>query len=97
MAILDLVYFIPLVGIVFGLFGFVLAYKHLLNILLRLEFIMVNLFWFISLIISSLGGDLYFVLYFLTLAACEGALGLGLLISIVRSHGNDNFIGFNVL
>ena len=97
MAILDLVYFIPLVGIVCGLFGFVLAYKHLLNILLRLEFIIVNLFWFISLIISSLGGDLYFVLYFLTLAACEGALGLGLLISIVRSHGNDNFIGFNVL
>ena len=44
MAILDLVYFIPLVGIVCGLFGFVLAYKHLLNILLRLEFIIVNLF-----------------------------------------------------
>lgn len=97
MAVLELIYLVPLVGIVCGLFGFVLAYKHLLNVLLRLEFIMVNLFWFMSVVISSLGGDLYFTLYFLTLAACEGALGLGLLISIVRSHGNDNFGGFNVL
>lgn len=97
MAILELMYLVPLVGIACGLFGFVLAYKHLLNVLLRLEFVIVNLFWFISVVISSLGGDLYFTLYFLTLAACEGALGLGLLISIVRRHGNDNFRGFNVL
>ena len=80
-----------------GLLAFTIARKHLLNVLLRLEFIVVNLFWFMSVVISNLGGDMYFVLYFLTLAACEGALGLGLLVSVVRRHGNDKFIRFNVL
>ena len=45
----------------------------------------------------NLGGDCFFLLFFLTLAACEGALGLALLVSIVRSHGNDNFSRFRVL
>ena len=58
---------------------------------------MVNIFWFIVFILINCGLDLYFVLFFLTLAACEGALGLALLVCIVRSHGNDNFVGFNML
>lgn len=97
MAILRFICLIPLMGVGCGLLAFTLVRKHLLNVLLSLEFIVVNLFWFISMVVSDLGGDLYFVLYFLTLAACEGALGLGLLVSIVRRHGNDNFIRFNVL
>ena len=71
--------------------------RHLLNVLLSLEFIIVNIFWFMAQAFSHLGGDLYFVLFFLTLAACEGALALALLVSIVRSHGSDNFGSFNVL
>lgn len=97
MSILNLVYFFPLVGIFAGLLAFVSGRKHLLNTLLRLEFVMVNLFWFIVILVSGVGGDLYFSLFFLTLAACEGALGLALLVSIVRTHGNDNFRSFRVL
>nr|YP_009764373.1 NADH dehydrogenase subunit 4L [Synalpheus microneptunus]QIS92011.1 NADH dehydrogenase subunit 4L [Synalpheus microneptunus] len=97
MAIISFVYLVPLVCMACGLVAFALSRKHLLNTLLSLEFIVVNLFWFMSVIVTNLGGDLYFVLYFLTLAACEGALGLGLLVCMVRSHGNDNFMGFNVL
>ena len=48
-------------------------------------------------LVRNVGGDLYFRLFFLTLAACEGALGLALLVSIVRTHGNDNFRRFRVL
>lgn len=97
MTILSLVYLFPLVGIFAGLFAFVSGRKHLLNTLLSLEFIMVNLFWFIVILVRNVGGDLYFRLFFLTLAACEGALGLALLVSIVRTHGNDNFRRFRVL
>lgn len=97
MTILSLVVFFPLVGIFCGLLAFVSGRKHLLNTLLRLEFIMVNLFWFMVVLVSNVGGDLYFRLFFLTLAACEGALGLALLVSIVRTHGNDNFSSFRVL
>ena len=92
-----LVYYVPLVGIRAGLLTFVSSRKHLLNTLLSLEVIIVNLFWFMVVLVTNVGGDLYFRLFFLTLAACEGALGLGLLVSIVRSHGNDNFRGFRVL
>lgn len=93
----TLVYYIPLVGIVAGLLTLVSTRKHLLSVLISLEFINVNLFWFIAILIRNLGGELYFSLLFLTLAACEGALGLALLVSIVRSHGNDNFSGFRIL
>nr|QFG40108.1 NADH dehydrogenase subunit 4L [Alpheus bellulus] len=97
MMVLDLVYSFPLVGIFAGLLAFVSGRKHLLNTLLSLEFVMVNLFWFMAVLVSNVGGDLYFSLFFLTLAACEGALGLALLVSIVRTHGNDNFSSFSVL
>lgn len=97
MTILWLVYVFPLVGIFAGLLAFVSIRKHLLNTLLSLEFIIVNLFWFMTMFLRSVGGDLYFSLFFLTIAACEGALGLALLVSIVRTHGNDSFRSFRVL
>lgn len=71
--------------------------KHLLNTLLRLEFIILGIFFFINNCISEIGREVYFVLFFLTLAACEGALGLSLLVSIVRRHGNDYFNRFRAL
>nr|WRV01095.1 NADH dehydrogenase subunit 4L [Stygiocaris lancifera] len=80
-----------------GVISFVGARKHLLSTLLSLEFMMLGIFWLMSVFIANLGGDLYFILFFLTLAACEGALGLALLVSVVRTHGSDNFSGFNVL
>nr|YP_010049519.1 NADH dehydrogenase subunit 4L [Mirocaris indica]QPL15854.1 NADH dehydrogenase subunit 4L [Mirocaris indica] len=97
MAILSLSYFIPVFSLLCGLLAFVGGRKHLLNTLLSLEYIMLSIFWFMVVMLVNLGGDSYFVLFFLTLAACEGALGLALLVSVVRTHGNDNFSSFSVL
>lgn len=47
--------------------------------------------------LSILGDEFFFSLFFLALAACEGALGLSLLVSIVRRHGNDYFNTFRRL
>nr|AON77098.1 NADH dehydrogenase subunit 4L [Crangon hakodatei] len=94
---LNLLYIIPAISIICGLISFVGNRKHLLNTLLSLEFIMLSIFWFLGVILSSMGWDMYFVLFFLTLAACEGALSLGLLVSCVRMHGNDFFSSINVL
>nr|YP_010988644.1 NADH dehydrogenase subunit 4L [Paranaspides lacustris]WOR80936.1 NADH dehydrogenase subunit 4L [Paranaspides lacustris] len=80
-----------------GLIMFVSKRKHLLNTLLSLEFTMLGIFWLLSLSLVKIGHDIYFVLFFLTLAACEGALGLALLVSIVRTHGNDCFSNFSIL
>jgi NADH-ubiquinone oxidoreductase chain 4L len=34
---------------------------------------------------------------FLSIRVCEGALGLSILVSMMRTHGNDYFQTFNVL
>nr|ASA39498.1 NADH dehydrogenase subunit 4L [Typhlatya sp. JR2016] len=80
-----------------GLVSFVGSRKHLLSTLLSLEYIMLSVFWLMGVTVANLGSDCYFILFFLTLAACEGALGLALLVSVVRTHGNDNFGSFSVL
>nr|YP_009509613.1 NADH dehydrogenase subunit 4L [Epixanthus frontalis]AUN45030.1 NADH dehydrogenase subunit 4L [Epixanthus frontalis] len=80
-----------------GLWGFISYHKHLLNSLLSLEFMMLGVFWLLSMSMTSVGMEIYFSLFFLTLAACEGALGLSLLVFVVRSHGNDRFMSFNLL
>nr|YP_009498535.1 NADH dehydrogenase subunit 4L [Caridina multidentata]AWK60848.1 NADH dehydrogenase subunit 4L [Caridina multidentata] len=87
----------PIFMLLCGLMSFVGGRKHLLSTLLSLEYIMLSVFWLMVMMTSCLGGDSYFVLFFLTLAACEGALGLALLVSVVRTHGNDNFSSFMVL
>nr|YP_009498558.1 NADH dehydrogenase subunit 4L [Parapenaeopsis hungerfordi]AWK60873.1 NADH dehydrogenase subunit 4L [Parapenaeopsis hungerfordi] len=97
MMVLSLYIMVPLVSVICGLWVFVFKRKHLLNTLLSLEYIMLSIFWFMSLHVSALGHESYFLLFFLTLAACEGALGLALLVSVVRTHGNDCFSSFNVL
>nr|YP_009429426.1 NADH dehydrogenase subunit 4L [Xenograpsus ngatama]ASW34555.1 NADH dehydrogenase subunit 4L [Xenograpsus ngatama] len=80
-----------------GLWSFVSYHKHLLNTLLSLEFMMLGIFWLMSVQSLGIGSEIYLGLFFLTLVVCEGVLGLSLLIYIVRSHGNDYFKSFNVL
>uniref|UniRef100_UPI0030DEA2FE NADH dehydrogenase subunit 4L n=1 Tax=Austruca sindensis TaxID=1316774 RepID=UPI0030DEA2FE len=85
-------------GMIFcGLWSFISYHKHLLNSLLSLEFMMLGIFWLLSISMSMVGSEIYVGLFFLTLAVCEGALGLSLLVLIVRSHGNDYFKSFSVL
>nr|QUL60387.1 NADH dehydrogenase subunit 4L [Terrapotamon thungwa] len=95
---LNLVWFSSSLIMIFcGLWGFMNFHKHLLNSLLSLEFMMLGVFWLLVLEVSSVASETYFVLFFLTLAACEGALGLSLLVFIVRSHGSDYFNVINIL
>nr|YP_009926430.1 NADH dehydrogenase subunit 4L [Metacarcinus magister]QNH68773.1 NADH dehydrogenase subunit 4L [Metacarcinus magister] len=86
-----------LIMIFCGLWSFTAYHKHLLNSLLSLEFMMLGVFWLMSMQMAAVGVEGYFTLFFLTLAACEGALGLSLLVLMVRSHGNDRFMSFSLL
>nr|YP_009865017.1 NADH dehydrogenase subunit 4L [Linuparus trigonus]QKE42655.1 NADH dehydrogenase subunit 4L [Linuparus trigonus] len=89
--------FIPVIMVFCGLWVFTSKCKHLLNTLLSLEFIMLGIFFVMGVSISYLGQEVYFVLFFLSMVACEGALGLSLLVSIVRTHGNDYYNSFSIL
>lgn len=80
-----------------GVFVFVSNRKHLLSTLLSLEFIVLGLFLFLFIYLNILNYEGYFSIIFLTFRVCEGALGLSILVSIIRTHGNDYFNSFRIL
>nr|YP_009995294.1 NADH dehydrogenase subunit 4L [Gymnochthebius lividus]QNP09697.1 NADH dehydrogenase subunit 4L [Gymnochthebius lividus] len=80
-----------------GLLVFCLKRKHLLLMLLSLEFIILSLYFYIFSYLSYFNNEYYFSMIFITMSVCEGALGLSLLVSMIRTHGNDYFQNFNIL
>nr|AXS65647.1 NADH dehydrogenase subunit 4L [Cleroidea sp. 3 KM-2017] len=82
---------------IFGSLSFTLKRKHLLLMLLSLEFIMLSLFFGLFIYLSSLSHELYFSMIFISFGVCEGALGLALLVFMIRTHGNDYMQTFNIL
>nr|UEP16615.1 NADH dehydrogenase subunit 4L [Botanophila rubrifrons] len=79
-----------------GVITFVLNRKHLLSMLLSLEYIVLMLYFLLFIYLNMLNSE-FFLLMFLTFSVCEGALGLSILVSMIRTHGNDYFQSFNIL
>jgi len=82
---------------IIGTFSFVLRRKHLLSTLLSLEFMSLSLFFIILLFLRIFNYEGYFSILFLTFIVCEGALGVSILVGIIRTHGNDFFRRFSIL
>jgi len=80
-----------------GIWVFSSNRKHLLATLLRLEFIVLILFISIYYYLNSYNYELYFRIVFLTFSVCEGALGLSILVSIIRGYGRDFFGSYRIL
>nr|WNS59328.1 NADH dehydrogenase subunit 4L [Cetema sp.] len=80
-----------------GLLVFVSSSKHLLSMLLSLEFIVLMLFFLLFIYLNFMNFEMFFSMMFLTFMVCEGALGLSILVSLIRTHGNDNFQSFSIL
>nr|QNE85410.1 NADH dehydrogenase subunit 4L [Sciomyza simplex] len=88
---------LPSILVFMGLFIFVSNRKHLLSMLLSLEYIVLSLFLLLFIYLSFFNNEGMFSMMFLTFSVCEGALGLSILVSMIRTHGNDYFQSFNVL
>nr|AAX76867.1 NADH dehydrogenase subunit 4L [Drosophila lucipennis] len=88
---------LPLILFILGLFCFVSNRKHLLSMLLSLEFIVLMLFFMLFIYLNMLNYESYFSMMFLTFSVCEGALGLSILVSMIRTHGNDYFQSFSIM
>ena len=67
--------------------------EHLLSILLRLEYVRLGVY--LMLVLRLTDRDLFYSLLYITFTACEGALGLSILVIISRTHGGDYFKTFN--
>nr|QQQ88876.1 NADH dehydrogenase subunit 4L [Hyalella kochi] len=78
-------------------YSYIFNYSHLLNSLLSLEMMSVTIYFLIGSTFIYLGLEMFYLLFFLVMVVCEGALGLSLLISLVHSHGEDYFKLFNFI
>nr|AMN09025.1 NADH dehydrogenase subunit 4L [Paradelphomyia sp. ZK-2016] len=87
----------PIFLFIIGIMVFVFNCKHLLMMLLSLEFIVLSLFIYLFIYLNLYNYESFFSMMFLTFSVCEGALGLSILVSMIRSHGNDYFNSFSVL
>nr|QZH43604.1 NADH dehydrogenase subunit 4L [Coboldia fuscipes] len=89
--------FLPFLMYFIGLWIFSSNRKHLLITLLSLEFIVLVLFYALFIFLNIMNYESVFSMMFLTFSVCEGALGLSILVSLIRTHGNDYFQSFSVL
>nr|AMW67965.1 NADH dehydrogenase subunit 4L [Psychopsis coelivaga] len=80
-----------------GIISYSLNRKHLLSILLSLEFMVLGLFYLLIIYLMNYNYEYFFSMIFLVFSVCEGALGLSILVSMIRTHGNDFFQSFNIL
>nr|ALO76772.1 NADH deshydrogenase subunit 4L [Sciobius sp. SCI01] len=71
--------------------------KHLLLMLLMLESSVVALFMGLMFMLSVMSYEFFFSMVFLTMSVCESALGLSLLVLMIRVHGNDFVLSFDSL
>nr|ALO77596.1 NADH deshydrogenase subunit 4L [Scraptia sp. SCR01] len=82
---------------IMGLISFSLKRKHFLLMLLSLEFIVLFLYFSLYINFMNFFNEFFFLMIFLTFSVCEGALGLSILVNLIRMYGNDYFQSFNVL
>nr|AYV91144.1 NADH dehydrogenase subunit 4L [Parantica sita]UXD06486.1 NADH dehydrogenase subunit 4L [Parantica sita] len=90
-------YMISLIMFLVGNMIFVSKHKHLLIVLLSLEFIVLSIFFLMQIYLMMINFNLYMLMIFLVFSVCEGALGLSILVSMIRTHGNDYFQSFNLI
>nr|YP_009485891.1 NADH dehydrogenase subunit 4L [Paroster mesosturtensis]AVZ66462.1 NADH dehydrogenase subunit 4L [Paroster mesosturtensis] len=79
-----------------GLVVFSSKRKHLLLMLLSMEFMILSLYAMMFMFLSFLDYEFYFSMVFLVFCVCESVLGLSILVSMIRTHGNDYFFSMNL-
>nr|YP_004935393.1 NADH dehydrogenase subunit 4L [Fabriciana nerippe]AEB33705.1 NADH dehydrogenase subunit 4L [Fabriciana nerippe] len=89
--------FVVIIMFLLGNMIFVSKHKHLLITLMSLEFIVLSIFFLMMLYLMMINYNMYMLMVFLVFSVCEGALGLSILVSMIRTHGNDYFQSFNLI
>nr|YP_010531212.1 NADH dehydrogenase subunit 4L [Blasticotoma filiceti]UXW93447.1 NADH dehydrogenase subunit 4L [Blasticotoma filiceti] len=80
-----------------GFYVFCSKFKHLLVVLLSLEFMVLSIYMILFIYLNLLIYESYFSMIFLVFSVCEGVLGISILISMIRSYGNDFYELFNLI
>ena len=68
---------------------FLITKTHVINRLIIIEYLSLIVIVSITLFIKLINLENYNILYFMILLITESVIGLSILISIIRTHGND--------
>nr|YP_009640823.1 NADH dehydrogenase subunit 4L [Hystrichopsylla weida qinlingensis]QCU82657.1 NADH dehydrogenase subunit 4L [Hystrichopsylla weida qinlingensis] len=82
---------------IMGTMKFCFNQKNLLISLLILEYKVLMMFMILYLCLNMFQFENYFSMMYIVFSVCESVLGLSILVSMIRTHGNDYFQGFNML
>nr|AVJ52553.1 NADH dehydrogenase subunit 4L [Sphyrocoris obliquus] len=92
-----MLFYMIIIPMICGVITFCSTRNHLLLALLSLEFMVLSIFYLMIVFMMIYGYELYFSLIFLVFSVCEGALGLSILVKLVRSQGNDYLNSLSML
>lgn len=90
--IFDFLLYLQVLIISFILLVFI--YKYVLILLILLELVVINISLLMFLSIRYINIEFYLV-YYLVFRVCEGVLGLGLLVLLIRFYGDSLYYIFN--
>nr|YP_010737976.1 NADH dehydrogenase subunit 4L [Neopsylla specialis]WEQ92386.1 NADH dehydrogenase subunit 4L [Neopsylla specialis] len=85
------------VMLMLGIMKFCFNKKNLLVSLLILEYNVLMLFMLLYFCLTFFYYENYFSMVYIVFSVCESVLGLSILVSMIRTHGNDYFQGYNML
>nr|AXS66617.1 NADH dehydrogenase subunit 4L [Cucujoidea sp. 45 KM-2017] len=94
---MKILFYLSLFMYLIGMIMFCIKRNNLLLMLLSLEFIVLSLYFMIFLYLKTMLYSYFFSMLFLSFSVCEGALGLSVLVSMIRLVGNDYIMLFSML
>nr|AOY39807.1 NADH dehydrogenase subunit 4L [Phloeotribus sp. BMNH 1047247] len=80
-----------------SIYIFVIKYKHFLMMLMSMEAMVLAIYMYMFIYLSQFYSEYFSSLLFLTFSVCESALGLSLLVLLIRIHGSDSLFMFDNL
>nr|YP_009716217.1 NADH dehydrogenase subunit 4L [Vulcanolepas fijiensis]YP_010490392.1 NADH dehydrogenase subunit 4L [Leucolepas longa]QGL53227.1 NADH dehydrogenase subunit 4L [Vulcanolepas fijiensis]UWM12878.1 NADH dehydrogenase subunit 4L [Leucolepas longa] len=89
--------YLPVFLFLVGFWMYISKRKHLMSMLISLEYVVLSIFFFLILVSVVMGFEVYLSLVFLVASVCEGSLGVSILVGMVRSYSSDYLSVLSVL
>nr|YP_009826316.1 NADH dehydrogenase subunit 4L [Argonauta nodosus]QCI56214.1 NADH dehydrogenase subunit 4L [Argonauta nodosus] len=80
-----------------GLVVLLFQWKHILNMLLGFEVLTLSSLFLFFFSVGMMSSNLYLLIVVAVFCVCEATLGLSLLVSFIRLHGNDYVSSLNMM
>nr|AML26187.1 NADH dehydrogenase subunit 4L [Scolytinae sp. BMNH 1274291] len=80
-----------------GVISYILSNKHFLLMLVSLEIMVLSVYMLMFFYLVQFSSESLMNMIYLSMSVCEGALGLALLVVLIRTHGVDMVLIFDNL